>query len=53
MNEAQPPKDFIRQLPKAELHLHLEGAVEPAMLFELRKQHGQHTTLEETAALYR
>jgi len=53
MNEAHPPKDFIRQLPKAELHLHLEGAVEPATLFELRKQHGENTTLEETAALYR
>src|ERR1700758_3162197 len=53
MDEAQPPKPFIRQLPKAELHLHLEGAVEPATLLELRKQHGENATLEETAALYR
>jgi aminodeoxyfutalosine deaminase len=50
---AQPPKAFIHQLPKAELHLHLEGAVEPATLFELRKQHGETTTLAETEALYR
>jgi len=50
---APPPNAFIRQLPKAELHLHLEGAVEPATLMELRKQHGDHATLDETKALYR
>lgn len=28
-------KEFIRQLPKAELHMHLEGSLEPEMLMAL------------------
>jgi len=31
---------FIEQLPKAELHLHLEGAVSPALFGRLRRKHG-------------
>jgi len=32
--------DYVRALPKAELHLHIEGTLEPAMLMELAEKHG-------------
>jgi adenosine deaminase/aminodeoxyfutalosine deaminase len=45
---------FIRRLPKAELHLHLEGTILPATLVELSARHDSpHLTLAEAEALYR
>ena len=32
---AGDPADFVRRLPKAELHLHIEGTLEPELMFEL------------------
>src|SRR2546425_935320 len=32
--------NFIEQLPKAELHLHIEGTLEPELMFALAKRNG-------------
>jgi adenosine deaminase/aminodeoxyfutalosine deaminase len=46
--------EFVRRLPKAELHLHLEGTVTPETLVELSERHpAGRLTLEQASALYR
>jgi adenine deaminase len=42
---------FIRGLPKAELHLHIEGTLEPEMVFELASRHGVSLPYPSVAAL--
>ncbi len=32
--------DFIEQIPKAELHLHIEGTLEPELMFEIGNRNG-------------
>lgn len=31
---------FIRQIPKAELHIHIEGSLEPELMFEMARRNG-------------
>ena len=47
---------FIRGVPKAELHLHIEGTLEPEMVFELARKHHlpvAHSSVEALREGYR
>ncbi len=48
------PSRFILSLPKAELHLHLEGSISPSTLLELRQRHQMPgASISEVEQLYR
>ena len=47
--------DFIRRLPKADLHLHIEGSLEPEMMFALARRNGvglPYASVDEVRAAY-
>lgn len=47
---------FIEGLPKAELHVHIEGTFEPALMFEIAGRHGialPYASVADLAAAYR
>jgi len=46
------PSAFIAALPKAELHLHLEGSIDAPTLLELRRRHGKDDPVQELSQLY-
>lgn len=43
--------DYIADLPKAELHLHIEGTLEPELMFELAERNGVRLTYPSVEAL--
>jgi adenine deaminase len=52
----EPIEAFIRALPKAELHVHIEGTLEPNMVFALARRHGltpRYPSVEALRAAYR
>ena len=54
MSSAPSLSSFVVTLPKAELHLHLEGSIQPPTLLELKRRRGfENATLAEVEQLYR
>ena len=48
-------EEFIRGMPKVELHLHIEGTLEPELLFEMAERNGvklRFGSIEELRAAY-
>lgn len=48
-------QDFIQAMPKAELHLHIEGSFEPELMFEIAQRNGiaiPYSSVEEVKAAY-
>jgi len=52
MTETTRQPTIIDNLPKAELHLHLEGSIRPETAVELAARHGTKLTVDEVAARY-
>lgn len=50
---SQELREFVTALPKAELHLHIEGTLEPEMMFEIARRNGvevPYASVEEARA---
>src|SRR5580700_9396153 len=48
--------EYIRGLPKAELHVHIEGTLEPELAFQMATKHGivlPYASVEELRGAYR
>jgi adenosine deaminase len=56
MRKEMSIEDFIKGIPKAELHLHIEGTFEPELMFKIARRNNvsiRYTSVEEIRAAYK
>ena len=53
MSQPNAQLTILDSLPKAELHLHLEGSIRPETVVELAARHGDTITIEEVGSRYK
>ena len=44
-------EDFIRRLPNAELHIHIEGSFEPDLMFEIARRNRVRNPIDSVDAV--
>jgi adenosine deaminase len=47
--------ELLREIPKAELHIHIEGTLEPQMMFEIARRNGvrlRYGSVQEVCGAY-
>ncbi len=55
LRESAVSKEFIQEMPKAELHIHIEGSLEPELMFEIAERNGvslRYASVEEVRRAY-
>ena len=56
MNKNKSLENFINDIPKAELHLHIEGTFEPELMFKIAERNNirlKYKSVEELHSAYK
>jgi adenine deaminase len=55
LRDLAAPETFVWGIPKAELHIHIEGSLEPELMFDIAERNGvalRYSSVEEVRRAY-